>query len=79
MSRPLYPSGKSPPFPLDRMLGGPQNRPGRRAKEKNLAFTGTRTPTPRASNLVVSRSIPVLFDRLKVILILSSIISGALM
>jgi hypothetical protein len=28
--RPLYPQGKSPRFPLDRRLGGPQIRSGRR-------------------------------------------------
>jgi hypothetical protein len=28
-SRPLYPQGKSPWYPLDRRLGGPQNRPRR--------------------------------------------------
>jgi hypothetical protein len=26
--RPLYPQGKSPQYPLDRRLGGPQNRSG---------------------------------------------------
>jgi hypothetical protein len=44
-SRPLYPRGKSPWFPLDRRLGGPQNRSGRHGEKKILAPTGTRTPT----------------------------------
>jgi hypothetical protein len=48
--RPLYPRGKSPRYPLDRRLGGPQNRSGRRGREKNRAHNGTRTPTPRPSN-----------------------------
>jgi hypothetical protein len=47
--RPLYPLGKSPRYPLDRRLGEPQSRSGRCGEEKNLNFTGTRTPTPRPS------------------------------
>jgi hypothetical protein len=33
--RPLYPQGNSPWYPLDRRLGGPQNRSGRGGEEKN--------------------------------------------
>jgi hypothetical protein len=33
--RPLYLQGKSPSYPLDRRLGGPQSRSGRGGKEKN--------------------------------------------
>jgi hypothetical protein len=33
--RPLYPQGKSPWYPLDRRLGGPQSRSGRDGEEKN--------------------------------------------
>jgi hypothetical protein len=33
--RPLYPLGKSPWYPLDRRLGGPQSRSGRGGEEKN--------------------------------------------
>jgi hypothetical protein len=33
--RPLYPQGKSPSYPLDRSLGGPQSRSGRGGEEKN--------------------------------------------
>jgi hypothetical protein len=33
--RPLYPQKKSPWFPLDRGLGGPQSRSGRGGEEKN--------------------------------------------
>jgi hypothetical protein len=43
---PLYPRGKSPRYPLDRRLGGPQSQSGRRGEVKILALTGTRTPTP---------------------------------
>jgi hypothetical protein len=32
--RPLYPQGKSPWYPLDRRLGGPQSRSGRGGEEK---------------------------------------------
>jgi hypothetical protein len=33
--QPLYPQGKSPWYPLDRRLGGPQSRYGRGGEEKN--------------------------------------------
>jgi hypothetical protein len=33
--RPLYPSAKSPRYPLDRRLGGPQRRSGHDFEEKN--------------------------------------------
>jgi hypothetical protein len=48
--RPLYPRGKIPQCPLDRRLGGPQSRSGRRGEEKMLDPIGTRTPTPRSSS-----------------------------
>jgi hypothetical protein len=35
MSRPLYPQGKSPCYPLDRRLGGAQSRSGLGGEEKN--------------------------------------------
>jgi hypothetical protein len=34
--RPFYPQGKSPWYPLDRRLGGPQSRSGRGSGEKNF-------------------------------------------
>jgi hypothetical protein len=34
-ARPFYPQGKSPWFPLDRRLGGPQSRSGRGGEGKN--------------------------------------------
>jgi hypothetical protein len=39
MPRPLYPR-----YPLDKRLGGPQNKPGRCGEEKNLAPAGNPTP-----------------------------------
>jgi hypothetical protein len=45
MPRPLYPR-----YPLDRRLGGPKIRSGRRGEEKILDPIGTRTPTPRSSS-----------------------------
>jgi hypothetical protein len=36
--------GKSPWYPLDRRLGGPQNRPGRYREKKNIAPAGNPTP-----------------------------------
>jgi hypothetical protein len=41
--------GNIPRYPLDRRLGGPQNRSGRHG-DKILAPVITRTPTPRPSN-----------------------------
>jgi hypothetical protein len=37
--------GKKPQYPLDRRLGGPQNRSGPSRDEKILDPTGTWTPT----------------------------------
>jgi hypothetical protein len=34
-AQPLYPQGKSPWYPLDRRLDGPQSRSGRGGEEKN--------------------------------------------
>jgi len=34
--QPLYHLGKSPPYPLDRRLGGPQGRSGHDVEEKNF-------------------------------------------
>jgi hypothetical protein len=48
--QPLYPRGRNCRYPLDRRLGGPQNRSRRRGEEKNLVPTGTRAPTPRPSS-----------------------------
>jgi hypothetical protein len=45
MSRPLYPQGKSPRYPLDTRLGKPQRRSGRHGKKKILDPTGIRNPT----------------------------------
>jgi hypothetical protein len=46
----LYPQGKSPWYPLDRRLGGPQSQSGRFGEEKILDPTGTQTPTPQSSS-----------------------------
>jgi hypothetical protein len=42
--RPFYPREKSPRYPLETRLGGPQSRSGRCGEEKNLASAGNRTP-----------------------------------
>jgi hypothetical protein len=53
VSRPgqFTPGKKSPRYPLDRRLGGSLNEYGQLGEEKNLAPTGTRTPTPWPSSL----------------------------
>jgi hypothetical protein len=38
----VLPTGKEPPYPLDRRLSGPQSRSGRRGEERILNPTGTR-------------------------------------
>jgi hypothetical protein len=43
--RPVYPWGKSPLYPLERRLGGPQSQFGRRGEENILDPAETRTPT----------------------------------
>jgi hypothetical protein len=50
-SRPgRYTSGERSQYPLDKRLGGPQSRCGRREEEKILGPTRTQTPTPRSSS-----------------------------
>jgi hypothetical protein len=41
---------KAARYPLDRRLGGPQSRSGRRGEEKSFDPTVTRTLTPRSSS-----------------------------
>jgi hypothetical protein len=41
MPRPFYPRGKSPRYPLDSRLGGPQSQSGQHREVKILAPTGT--------------------------------------
>jgi hypothetical protein len=48
--QPLYPRRKRRRHPLDRRLGGPKSRSGRRGEVKILDPTGTRTPTPWSSS-----------------------------
>jgi hypothetical protein len=47
---PPYPKGKSPRYPLERRLGGPQSWSGWRGKEKILDPTRNWTPTPWLSS-----------------------------
>jgi hypothetical protein len=45
MPFPLYPQGKSPCYPLDRRLRGPQSQSGRDGKDKNSqAILGLEPP-----------------------------------
>jgi hypothetical protein len=44
--RPLYCRGKSPRYPLDRRLGGPQSRSGRCGEDKNLLRLPRNEPRP---------------------------------
>jgi hypothetical protein len=44
-SLPLYPRGKSPRYPLDRRLGGPQTRSERYGEEKNVASARPCSPS----------------------------------
>jgi hypothetical protein len=55
---PLYPRRKSPRYPFDRRLGGPQSQSGWRGEEKILDPSGTRTPTPRPASRYTDWAIP---------------------
>jgi hypothetical protein len=46
--RPLFQRGNSHRYPLDGRLGGPQSRSGCCGTEKNLTFSGNRTPAVQA-------------------------------
>jgi hypothetical protein len=48
--RPLYPQGKSPWYPLDRRLSGPQNRSGRGGEEKNALWRKSVIETKVSAN-----------------------------
>jgi hypothetical protein len=54
MPLPLYAQGKSPEYPLDRRLGGPQSWSGRRGEEKILDPTRAQTPTSSAVQPIAS-------------------------
>jgi hypothetical protein len=47
---PLYSRGNSPRYPVDRRLGGAQNRLGIYGEEKSLTPTGNRIPVPLSSS-----------------------------
>jgi hypothetical protein len=51
----VLPPEKEPRYPLDRRLGGPQSRSGRRGKEKILGSTETRNATSSVVQPVASR------------------------
>jgi hypothetical protein len=58
------PLGKSlPPYPLDRRLGGPQNRSGWHGEEKILDPTRTQTPIPLSSSPYPA-ALPTVLSRL---------------
>jgi hypothetical protein len=67
--RPLYPQGKSPRYPLDRRLGGPQSRSGR-GEDKILDPTRTHNSDPLVVQPVASHdtecTIPAPLDLLRV-------------
>jgi hypothetical protein len=51
---------KEPKCPLDRWLGGPQNRSGRCGEEKNLILLGNRTPADQhAARGYIDCAIPI--------------------
>jgi hypothetical protein len=54
--QPLYPQGKSPWYPLDRRLGGPQRRPGSGGEEKNSqSLAGLEPPIIQRNTTELSR------------------------
>jgi hypothetical protein len=57
------PPGKEPRYPLDRRVGGPQDRSGRCGEENNLSLLGiepgSSSPYPVAIPTELSRSVSV--------------------
>jgi hypothetical protein len=66
------PPGKSPWYPLDRRLGGPQSQSRRFGEVKILDPAGTRTPIPRSSSPQLA-AIPTTLSRLFVALYSSNL------
>jgi hypothetical protein len=68
MPRPIYPRGKSPQYPLDRRLGGPQSLSGRGGEEKNSQPPpGIEPPNPNAparSSVGIPTELPRLLARM---------------
>jgi hypothetical protein len=60
---PLNPRGECTRFSLDRRLGEPQRRSGRRGEQKSFDSSGTRTQTPRTSSSYPA-AIPTALSRL---------------
>jgi hypothetical protein len=66
--RPIYSRGKSPRYPVDRRLGGPQSRSGRHGEVKILDTTGDSNSDPSVVQPVASRytdysiPIPVIYE-----------------
>jgi hypothetical protein len=64
-SRPgRFTPGERPRYPLDRRLGGPQSRSGRRGEEKIVAPTGTQTrllghPASRYTDYAIPACFPL--------------------
>jgi hypothetical protein len=64
MPRPLYPQGKSPQYPLDRRLGGPQSPSGQRGEEKILdKFSWTSTHACSSNFFSLIGTSPVFFTK----------------
>jgi hypothetical protein len=64
-SRPLYPQGKNPWYPLDRILGGPQSRSGRGGEEKNSSprrESNPRTPSVNCYSTVSKKIVVSLLN-----------------
>jgi hypothetical protein len=51
----FYPRGKSSWYPLDRRLGEPQSRSGRRGEQKIPDHTGTQTPASSVFQPIANR------------------------
>jgi hypothetical protein len=65
-TRPLYPQGKSPWYPLDRRLGGPQSLSGRGGENKNSKpLPGIETPIFQPVAQRYTTELPRLWWRLK--------------
>jgi hypothetical protein len=59
MAQLLYPQGKSPQYPLDRRLGGPQGQSGQGGEEKNpYAYWESNPDSPACSPDTILTELP---------------------
>jgi len=74
--RPLHLQGKSPWYPLDRRLGGPQSRSGYGVEEKNSQTPPANEPRPYARQSYVALKQDMGYSLFSVVLLLEGYAKG---